>query len=42
MYIHVPAAWMSSFIYGFMALMSASFLIWKHTLADVLAAARGG
>jgi heme exporter protein C len=37
MYIHVPAAWMASMVYGFMALMSASFLIWRHTLADVLA-----
>lgn len=39
MYIHVPAAWMSTMTYGFMALMSASFLIWRHTLADVLARA---
>lgn len=37
MYIHVPAAWMGSFLYGFMALMSACFLIWRHPLADVLA-----
>ena len=37
MYIHVPAAWMASACYGFMAVMSASFLIWRHTLADVLA-----
>lgn len=37
MYIHVPAAWMSSAAYGFMVLMSASFLVWRHTLADVLA-----
>lgn len=37
MYIHVPAAWMASACYGFMALMSASFLIWRHTLADLLA-----
>lgn len=37
MYIHVPAAWMASMVYGFMALMSASFLIWRHNLADVLA-----
>ena len=37
MYIHVPAAMMSSAVYFFMALMSASFLIWRHTLADVLA-----
>lgn len=37
MYIHVPAAWMGSFLYGAMALLSASFLIWRHPLADVLA-----
>ena len=37
MYIHVPAAWMSSVAYGFMVLMSASFLVWRHSLADVLA-----
>ncbi|MDX2095965.1 MAG: heme ABC transporter permease CcmC [Alphaproteobacteria bacterium] len=37
MYIHVPAAWMASATYAFMAVMSASFLIWRHTLADVLA-----
>ena len=37
MYIHVPAAIMSSAVYGFLALMSASFLIWRHSLADVLA-----
>jgi heme exporter protein C len=37
MYIHVPAAMLSSGIYFFMAVMSASFLIWRHTLADVLA-----
>lgn len=37
MYIHVPAAIMASGVYAFIALMSASFLIWRHTLADVLA-----
>lgn len=37
MYIHVPAAWMSTMVYGFMALMSATFLIWKHNLAELLA-----
>lgn len=37
MYIHVPAAWMSSFLYGAMAVLSASFLIWRHPLANVLA-----
>ena len=37
MYIHVPAAWMASMAYGFMALMSAIFLIWRHNLAELLA-----
>ena len=37
MYVHVPAAWMGSFLYGFMALMSVCFLIWRHPLADTLA-----
>src|SRR5690348_17193682 len=39
MYVHVPAAWMASAVYGFMALMSASFLVWRHNLADLLARA---
>ncbi len=39
MYIHVPSAMMSISIYTVMALASASFLIWKHTLADVIARA---
>ncbi len=37
MYIHVPAAWMSTLIYAFIALASATFLIWRHTLAELLA-----
>ena len=37
MYVHVPSAWMSMMIYSIMAISSASFLIWKHTLADVIA-----
>ncbi len=37
MYIHVPAAILSSGVYFFIAVMSACFLIWRHTLADVLA-----
>lgn len=36
MYIHVPAAILSSGIYGFMTILAISTLIWKHTLADVL------
>ena len=37
MYVHVPSAWMSMMIYSVMAIASASFLIWKHTLADIIA-----
>lgn len=37
MYVHVPAAWMSMAIYTIMALASASFLIWRHPLADIAA-----
>ena len=37
MYVHVPAAWMSLFTYSLMAAASASFLIWKHSLADIAA-----
>lgn len=39
MYVHVPAAWMSLFTYTLMAVASASFLIWKHSLADIAARA---
>jgi len=37
MYVHVPSAWMSMMIYSVMAALSASFLVWKHPLADVAA-----
>ena len=37
MYIHVPAAWMASFVYAVMALASAAALIWRHPLADIAA-----
>ncbi len=39
MYVHVPAAWMSMMVYSVMAAASASFLIWKHPLADIAARA---
>lgn len=38
-YVHVPAAWMSMFVYGVMAVSSAVAFIWKHPLADVAAKA---
>lgn len=37
MYIHVPAAWMSMFIYAVMALAGAITLIWKMKMADIVA-----
>ena len=37
MYIHVPSAWMASFIYGFMFIASVVGLVWKHPLADTAA-----
>lgn len=38
-YIHVPAAWMSMFVYVVMAFSSAVFLIWRLKIADVAAVA---
>jgi heme exporter protein C len=38
-YVHVPAAWMSMFVYAVMAVSSAVAFIWKHPLADVAAKA---
>jgi heme exporter protein C len=34
MYLHVPAAWMSTFVYGVMVLASLGTLVWRHPLAD--------
>ena len=39
MYVHVPSAWMSLFVYAVMAVASAAGLIWKHPLAHVIALA---
>ena len=39
MYVHVPSAYMAMFVYGTMAAASAVALIWKHTLADIVAKA---
>jgi len=38
-YVHVPSAWMALFIYTCMALASASALIWRHPLGDLVARA---
>ncbi len=39
MFVHVPAAWMASFVYALLALASAIALIWRHPLADIAAQA---
>ncbi len=39
MYVHVPSAWMSMFIYMNLAVASAVGLVWKHPLADLAARA---
>ena len=36
-FVHVPSAWMSMFIYTFMAVLGAIYLIWNIKLADVMA-----
>lgn len=38
-FIHVPAAWMSMFVYMVMATSSAIFLIWRLKIADIVAVA---
>ncbi|MFT0891050.1 heme ABC transporter permease [Pseudochelatococcus sp. G4_1912] len=35
MYIHVPAAWLSLFLYAMMAGSAIGTLVWRHPLADV-------
>src|SRR3984885_4035431 len=37
MYIHVPNAWLSMFVWGTMSLAALSTLVWRHPLADVAA-----
>ncbi|MBZ9937990.1 heme ABC transporter permease [Mesorhizobium sp. BR1-1-16] len=39
MFIHVPAAWLSMFGYGLMAVSALGTLVWRHPLADVAARA---
>lgn len=39
MYVHVPAAWMGLMVYGVMAVSSAVYLIWRHTIAHIVARA---
>ena len=39
MYVHVPAAWMSMLVYVVVAAGSASALVWRHPLGDIVARA---
>ena len=34
-YVHVPNAWLSQFVYGVMAIAALGTLVWRHPLADV-------
>jgi len=36
MYLHVPSAWMSMMIYGFMAIMGVIALVWRIRMMEVL------
>jgi heme exporter protein C len=35
MFIHVPNAWLSMFVWGVMSVAAVGTLVWRHTLADV-------
>ncbi|MEZ6030363.1 MAG: heme ABC transporter permease CcmC [Hyphomonadaceae bacterium] len=37
MFVHVPAMWLSLFVYAFMAGASLVSFVWRHALADVAA-----
>src|SRR5690606_4891959 len=39
LYIHVPAAWMSMFVFGLMAFYAAIALVWRIKLCEILAMA---
>ena len=39
MFIHVPNAWLSMFVWGVMTVASLGTLVWRHPLADVAAKA---
>ena len=36
MYVHVPSAWLASFLYLSLAVSSIFYLVWKHPLADLI------
>lgn len=35
MYVHVPTAWLSQFVYGAMTVSALGTLVWRHPMADV-------
>lgn len=35
MYVHVPNAWLSQFVYVMMAISAVGTLVWRHPMADV-------
>jgi heme exporter protein C len=37
MFIHVPNAWLSMFVWGLMSMAALGTLVWRHPLADVAA-----
>jgi heme exporter protein C len=39
MFIHVPNAWLSMFVWGVMSISALGTLVWRHPLADVAAKA---
>src|SRR6202795_858681 len=39
MFIHVPNAWLSMFVWGVMSVAALGTLVWRHPLADVTAKA---
>ena len=39
MYVHVPAAWMATMCYTFIAVMSGIAFVWRHSVADQAARA---
>ena len=39
MFIHVPNAWLSMFVWGIMSVAALGTLVWRHPLADVTAKA---
>ena len=37
MYVHVPSAWLASFLFFSLAISCIFYLVWKHPLADLIA-----